>query len=256
MVSAQDKAVERFADWLTTLTVQKEVAHGAGGGAGCAKIVLCGHRYVTSLALTTLPHVALLRSMGGILAADSTYAFVHTRPDTSAPLWPNIIACLAFDTPVCPSFFLHCRLRIRQMDVKYLGIHPHVFKNSATKVAGYVQNVQKGASGLWGAFSQPVGKPAAAVAQSKGLLPPPQTQAPSPGRWGSWTPAAYAIGGALIAGAAAGTAYYHRAELEGSYGALTEHMQYVGALWDKDALAERVRHLVKGETMHGVIFRT
>ncbi|KAI0251326.1 hypothetical protein BJV78DRAFT_1212497 [Lactifluus subvellereus] len=215
-----DKAVECFADWLTTLTVQKEVAHGAGGGAGCAKIVLCGH------------------SMGGLLVADSTYAFVHTRPDTSAPLWPNIIACLAFDTP-------------------YLGLHPHVFKNSATKVAGYVQNVQKGASGLWSAFSQPVREPAAAVAQSKGLLPAPaQPPAPSPGRWGSWTPAAYAIGGALIAGAAAGTAYYHRAELEGSYGALMEHMQYVGALWDKDALAERVRHLVKGETMHGVIFRT
>lgn len=43
-VLAQNKAVERFVDWLTTLTVQKEVAHGAGGGAGRAKIVLCGHR--------------------------------------------------------------------------------------------------------------------------------------------------------------------------------------------------------------------
>jgi len=31
-------------------------------------------------------------------------------------------------------------------------------------------------------------------------------------------------------------------------------MQYVGALWDKDALAERVRHLVEGETTHGVVF--
>ena len=42
----QDKAVERFADWLTTLTVEREVAHGAGGGAGKAKLVLCGHRCV------------------------------------------------------------------------------------------------------------------------------------------------------------------------------------------------------------------
>jgi hypothetical protein len=139
--------------------------------------------------------------------------------------------------------------------VKYLGLHPHVFKNSANKVAGYVQNVQKGASGLWGAFSQPVRKPAASVAQPKGLLPAP-APAPSPGRWGNWTPAAYAIGGALIAGAAAGTAYYHRSDLESSYGALQEHMQYVGALWEKDALAERVRYLVEGETMHGVTFRT
>jgi hypothetical protein len=113
--------------------------------------------------------------------------------------------------------------------------------------------VQKGTSGLWGAFSQPVRKPAATVVQPKGLLPAP---AQTPGRWGSWTPAAYAIGGALIAGAAAGTAYYHRAELESSYSELTDHMQYVGALWDKDALAERLRRLVKGETMHGIIFRT
>jgi hypothetical protein len=33
-------------DWLTTLTVEREVANGTGGGAGKAKIVLCGHRSV------------------------------------------------------------------------------------------------------------------------------------------------------------------------------------------------------------------
>ena len=36
----------RFADWLTTQTVEREVANGTGGGAGKAKIVLCGHRHV------------------------------------------------------------------------------------------------------------------------------------------------------------------------------------------------------------------
>lgn len=59
----------------------------------------------------------------------------------------------------------------------------------------------------------------------------------------------------MLAGAAAGAAYYHRADIETSYGALTGHMQYVGALWDKAALAERIRHLVEGETTHGVVFR-
>ena len=44
----QNAAVVRFADWLTDLTVQREVAYGVGGGAGKAKIVLCGHRYVTT----------------------------------------------------------------------------------------------------------------------------------------------------------------------------------------------------------------
>jgi hypothetical protein len=59
-----------------------------------------------------------------------------------------------------------------------------------------------------------------------------------------------------MAGALAGAAYYHRDDIETSYGALTQHMQYVGALWDKNALAERVRLLEEGETMHGVVFRT
>ena len=93
----QNKAVESFADWLTTLTVQKEAAHG---GAGCVKIVLCGHRYDSYLTCIHVSYTALSRSMGGLLVADSIYEFIHTRPDADAPLWPNVVACLAFDTPV------------------------------------------------------------------------------------------------------------------------------------------------------------
>lgn len=42
---SQNEAVLRFADWLTTLTVEREVS--SGGGSGSAKLVLCGHRSVT-----------------------------------------------------------------------------------------------------------------------------------------------------------------------------------------------------------------
>ena len=45
--------------------------------------------------------------MGGLLAADALLAFTASRPDPAAPLWPNIIACLAFDTPVCPARFCY-----------------------------------------------------------------------------------------------------------------------------------------------------
>lgn len=38
--------------------------------------------------------------MGGLLAADALIEFVRTRPDKLAPLWPNIVACIAYDTPV------------------------------------------------------------------------------------------------------------------------------------------------------------
>ena len=37
-------------------------------------------------------------SMGGLLAADTFLEMANTRPDPDAPLWPRIIACLAFDT--------------------------------------------------------------------------------------------------------------------------------------------------------------
>ncbi|KAH9999797.1 hypothetical protein BJV77DRAFT_1063979 [Russula vinacea] len=196
MTLVQNKAVERFADWLTTLTVQKEVAHSLGGGTSRAKIVLCGH------------------SMGGLLAADSLDAFINTRPDINAPLWPNIIACLAFDTP-------------------YLGLNPNLFKDSANKAADMCRMCIKLPldSGALSA-SQDACDPGCStcrVASSSGSGIVTRT-------WGSWGPAAYATSKRL--------------------GALTEHMQYVGALWDKDALAARVRYLVEGETKHGVIFRT
>lgn len=42
----------------------------------------------------------LLGSMGGLLAADTLREFVNSRPDKEAPLWPKIVACIAYDTPV------------------------------------------------------------------------------------------------------------------------------------------------------------
>ena len=41
-------------------------------------------------------------SMGGLLASDVLLEFIQSRPDRNAPLWPRIIACIAFDTPVSP----------------------------------------------------------------------------------------------------------------------------------------------------------
>ena len=79
-LATKDKAIVSFADWLTTLVVEREVSYELGSGS--ASVVLCGH------------------SMGGLLAADSLREFMRTRPDQSAPLWPKIIACIAFDTPV------------------------------------------------------------------------------------------------------------------------------------------------------------
>jgi hypothetical protein len=101
IIRAQKEAVERFADWLITLTVEKEVANGTGGGAGKAKIVLCGHRCANRLSIVCVLTVLFPSlSMGGLLAADTLLAIVNNRVDKQAPVWPKIVACIAFDTPV------------------------------------------------------------------------------------------------------------------------------------------------------------
>ncbi|KAI0682902.1 hypothetical protein BC835DRAFT_1531179 [Cytidiella melzeri] len=233
-------AVIRFADWLTNLVVQKEVAHGTGGGAGKARIVLCGH------------------SMGGLLAADALIEFVRTRADPTAPLWPNIVACLAFDTPV--------RLRIIKLPhhpnilLQYLGLHPAVFKNSATQAAGYVKQAHElfsATSNFFGSGSKTAPAPLVPPKAPVAALPAPP---PSPGRsgggWKKWAPAAYAVGGAFLAASAAGAAYYKRDNIGVGYAWATDHMKYVGNLWDEATLKKRLDDLFQIEEKMGVMFRT
>ncbi|KAH8106000.1 hypothetical protein BXZ70DRAFT_1004290 [Cristinia sonorae] len=212
-------AVIRFADWLTNLTVQREVANGVGGGAGKAKIILCGH------------------SMGGLLIADALIEFVRTRPDPNAPLWPNIIACLAYDTP-------------------YFGLHPYVFKNTATQAADYVRTAQNVWSNLSFGNKTPFAPPVSST-PAAAISAPPNTAASATSQsiWSKWAPVAYAVGGGLIAGAAAGTAYYRREDIGAGYSWATDHMKYVGNLWDENTMAIRMDNLLKIEQQMGVMFR-
>lgn len=195
--------MEKFADWLCNLTVEREVAHGAGGGAGKAKIVLAGH------------------SMGGLLAADTLLALYKSRVDETAPLWPNIIACIAYDTP-------------------YLGLHPGVFKYQADQAISYATDVVK-SFGFFNAASQ--------KATSSTALVPAQTAAkPAANGWARWAPA---VGGALLAAGAAGAAYYRRDDLASGWQWGNDHLKYVGTLWDENALRARL----DGVARTGVRFR-
>lgn len=175
-------------------------------------------------------------SMGGLLIADTLLEFVKSRPDEKAPLWPKIVACIAFDTP-------------------YLGLHPFMFKNSVVKAAKYAEAAKTVGSSLFGSL---VG-----LGVNKTAPPPSQNQArielpAEPGNkngWGKWVPAAYAVGGALLAGAAAGGAYYKREDLGLGYTWVADHMKYVGNLWDEAALKKRLDSLVEVEKEQCVTFR-
>ncbi|KXN89588.1 hypothetical protein AN958_05455 [Leucoagaricus sp. SymC.cos] len=200
-------AVIRFADWLTTLAVQRENEHE--GGAGSAKIVLCGH------------------SMGGFLAADSLLEFIKTRPDPDCPLWPRIIACVTFDTP-------------------FLGINPSVVRNGMTKVADYANTATAVGSAIFGSFAGLGAQKAANTASNSSTSASP---------WGKWAPAAYAVGGTLLAGAAAGGAYYKRRDLNQGYSWLMDHTRYAGNVWDEPGLRRRVDALVDVQEKYGILFQ-
>ena len=189
--------------------------------------------------------------MGGLLAADTLLEFANSRPDEQAPLWPRIIALIAFDTPVCAQFpwFIcvsHCAY------LQYLGLHPYVFKNSAEKAAAYADTARTVATGIFGGLagfgatkaSQPTEPPA-------GLI----TDSPSSGRT-SWTKWASYGGAVLATGAAAGTAYYKRDDLTLGYTWATDHMKYVGNLWDENKLRKRVENVIDLQEKLGVLFRT
>lgn len=140
---------------------------------------------------------------------------------------------------------------------QYFGLHPYVFKNTVTKAAQYADMAKTIGTGLFGSFAA-FGASKAASTPSK---PRPKaaltdgTQSPKPS-WGKWVPAAYAVSGALLAGAAAGGAYYKREDLGLGYAWATDHMKYVGNLWNEAALEQRVNGLLEAEAKEGTTFRT
>jgi hypothetical protein len=67
-------------------------------------------------------------------------------------------------------------------------------------------------------------------------------------------PAALVVGGALMAGAAAG-AFIHREDLGAGYSWITDHMKYVRTLWDQDVLRKRMDDLMDIEARLGVVFK-
>jgi hypothetical protein len=134
--------------------------------------------------------------------------------------------------------------------LQYLGIHPFVVKNTMTKFAEYTNAATTIGSALMGSFA---GFTAQKAAQPKTQ---PKTPPVSPSAWSKWAPAAYAVGGAVLAGAAAGGAYYAREDLTQGLTWATDHLAFVGNLWDQAALEKRVEDLVDIEKEYGVVFRT
>ncbi|GAB1519806.1 hypothetical protein RhiTH_002876 [Rhizoctonia solani] len=212
------EAVERFVDWLTALTVQKEVAHHLKGGSGKAKIILCGH------------------SMGGLIAAEALLSIARSRPDKDTPLWPWIVGIIAFDTP-------------------YYGLHPSVFSNSASKAADYVSAAQQAFS-AFNSFRPTSPKPTSQPTRAAIMAPPTVAQhSRSVSPWATWAPA---VGGAIIAAGTAywkrNEVAQYGAQVVGVGTWLRDHMQYIGNLWDEQASKRRVDAIMELVEDGGIAF--
>jgi len=131
-----------------------------------------------------------------------------------------------------------------------------VFKNGATKAVGYVQTARDIANsfsalrGVGGSATPTI--PTAGKAPLSITAPPPG----DPSGWSRWAPTAIGVGGALLAGAAAGTAYWRKDDIGAGYKWWADHMKYVGNLWDEQSLSARVSRAIQIERDMGVLFRT
>lgn len=132
-----------------------------------------------------------------------------------------------------------------------------MFKNNVTKAAELAGTARTIASDVLWLFGK---------SQSASPTPPnPPLQITAAGEssgttpttgWSRWAPAAYAVGGAVAAGAAAGAAYWRRDELALGYNWAFDHMKYVGNLWDEAAMKKRLENMMLAETKHGIVFKT
>jgi hypothetical protein len=118
-----------------------------------------------------------------------------------------------------------------------------------TKAAEYANAATTVSSAIFGSFA---GIGAQRSAEARTSIS--NSSAPT-SPWGKLAPAAFAVGGALLAGAAAGGAYYKRDGLNQGYSWLVDHMKFVGNVWDEPRLSRRVDALVDAQENHGVLFR-
>lgn len=231
----QQAATDRFVEWLTNETITLETTTQSR-----AKVVLCGH------------------SMGGLLIADAALGIAHssapqvsdnetTQTSQSHPMWPRIIALIAFDTP-------------------YLGLHPFVFKNGLTKYAGHVEvarNVVSGLGlgsavyGLFGDSGKPSEEPSTTKEQARNVSNSSSRQKPTATTTSGWSfkTLASAAASAAVLTTASAAAYYRRQDLVGGWTWVTDHAVWLKNLWDSRGMRERLEGVKELESGSGSVDR-
>ena len=212
-------AVDNFVEWLIATCVNLESKPliddktgapkspketGRGGGAGSVKIILCCH------------------SMGGLVGVDAALNVAKEGGLRDGKLWPRICSIIAYDTP-------------------FYGVHPGVFKNSVDKYSGYIKTAQEVGSTL-----APLGAALGGMLGFGAATSNAQRDRSNNGRnagsgASSWM---WATGAAALAAGAAGAGIYaNRNTLSQSYTWVSDHLDFVGNLWDSKNSEQRVKDI-------------
>jgi hypothetical protein len=126
-----------------------------------------------------------------------------------------------------------------------LGINPAVVKNGITKATEYASAATTIGSAIFAGFG------AKKIAETR---PAPSSTSAATSSWGGWGSTALAFGGTLLVGAAAGSAYYKRNDLNQGFSSLMDHMKYAGSAWDEQGLRSRIDALVDAQEKRNIIF--
>ena len=182
------------------------------------------------------------RSMGGLVAADSTLNLYEAYRASESVMWPRILGVLAFDTP-------------------YLGVHPGTFANGAdqaitygtqaTEIAGAIGS----ALGIWGAKKAADGKvpPPASSAKESEKAVVASEKAAGKSSWLSYAPVV--AGGAVAAAAAGAAIWQHKAISQFAslgWNGVSDHLVFVGELWSSERLRTRLERIVQLDDKGGI----
>lgn len=132
-----------------------------------------------------------------------------------------------------------------------------MFKSSATRAVEYANAARGVVTDVFSLFKgteRPTATPTPNPTPLRITTGTSEASSASP--WAKWTPAAYALGGAVIAGATAGAAYMRRDDITSGYTWASDHMKFVGNLWDEKAMRERLDSLLAAHADHGIVFKT
>ena len=131
-----------------------------------------------------------------------------------------------------------------------------MFKNSATRAVEYANAARGIVTDVYSFFKGNERVTATPPNLAQLQITAGTSETSSASAWAKWAPAAYyAIGGAVVAGATAGAAYMRRDDITSGYSWASDHMKFIGSLWDENAMRERLDNLLTAHTDHGIIFK-